>query len=299
MNAIPWSASTATDVAQPFTIPGVPPCQAADLDVSVHAVASYIGGGPRNTSTWTITVKDKGTAPCFVGSTVEVGFATAAGTLSLPAMRTLGGDIVYLAPASAPASPRFSHEASGEIDTFPCVVPPVTQMAISPAAGLGIVLVNPGPAGGLGTTCPGKPQSYLAELYPENCCRGYAASTQTAMDAPAAAHRGDHLRFLVTITNRPVSHSELAGTAHPTPTPMTFTPCPTYHEELEGVAGTFHTYQLNCEQAAPIQANASETFEMYVDLPADTHPGPAVLVWSIDGSPTIYQTARANIEINS
>jgi hypothetical protein len=82
-----------------------------------------------------------------------------------------------------------------------------------------------------------------------------------------------------------------------TPPPWNFAPCPTYHQELEGVSATFQSYLLNCGQAAPIPPYGGETFETYRDVPAGAQPGPAVLVWSIDGSPTRYQTARINVEI--
>jgi hypothetical protein len=261
----------------------------------VEVRGSYVGGGPLNTSFWEVTVEEKGGAPCFVGSTMDVSFATARGDLKLSAIRT-AGDIVYLAPGPTPSSSRFSHQASGEIDTFPCVVPPIARMAISPASSLGSLTVNPGPAGGWGTPCPGSSGSYLAELWSDNCCMGYAASTQTSIDAPPLVHPGDHVRFLVTLKNQPVPHSELFS-AEPQPQLWSFSPCPTYHQELEGVSGTFHSYLLNCGQAAPIPANGSATFEMYMDVPGGTHPGPAVLVWSIDGSPSRYQTARTNVEI--
>ncbi len=78
-----------------------------------------------------------------------------------------------------------------------------------------------------------------------------------------------------------------------------FSPCPTYHVELEGVDGTFHTYQLNCAESATIPANQGETFEMFIDVPRSARPGPATLVWSIDGSPQRWQRASAYIAIES
>ncbi len=297
-DTVPWAAISATSAAPPFTIPGVLPCRAGDLAVDVHAEPSYVGGGPRNSSTWMLRVRDQGAMPCFVGSTVDVTFATTAGPLTLSPLRTRT-DIVYLAALSTPGASGYAHQAVGEIDTFPCVVPPVTQMSISPGPGLGTVRVTPGPSGGFGVPCPGKQGSYLAEVFPEDCCSGYAASTQTSVDAPTVAHPGEHLRFLVTITNRPVPHSQIDGTKEPAATPMAFASCPTYREELEGIDGGFHTYKLNCRAARPIPANGSETFEMYVDVPAGAHQGPAVLVWSIDGSPTVYQTAKINIQVLS
>jgi len=253
----------------------------------------------RDTSSWQLSIRDTGTAPCFVGSTVDVSFTSAHGKLDLSPLPTRS-DIIYLSPARGPVSPEFAQQAQGEIDSF-CVLPTVTEIAISPGPGLGTVRLNPGPAGGWGAKpCTGKDARYLAELYSADCCTiGYAASTQTTVDAPATVRPGERIRFLVTLTNKPVPHSALAGTVNPTPTPLAFIPCPTYHEELEGIAGSFHAYQLNCTVASPIAANASETFEMFIDVPAGVHPGPSVLLWSIEGSPTVWQTGRTSLEISA
>ncbi len=293
---VAWSEVPAPGVAEPFTVPGIPPCQAADLVMSVSG-DPYVGIGPKDTSFWIIGVTNNGTAPCFVGSTFDVGFTAADGKLTMQAERTVG-DIVYLEgqPGGSTPSPRFSLKARGEIDTRPCAIPPVAQMQISPGPGLGTVLGNPGPAGGWGAPCPNTAASYLAQLSGEGLGGGYAPSTQTAIDAPAVARPGERLRFLITITDQPVVHSTQFPTDS-TPAALVFSPCPTYHEELEGEPGTFHTYQLNCEQATTIEPYGSETFEMFIDVPVDAHPGPAVLIWSVDGSPATYQTARTNIWI--
>src|SRR5216683_1688839 len=67
---------------------------------------------------------------------------------------------------------------------------------------------------------------------------------------------------------------QAAGTVLPTPSPLTFNPCPTYHDELEGVSGTLHSYLLNCQQAETIPANGKESFEMFIDVPRGAAPGP-------------------------
>jgi len=227
-----------------------------------------------------------------------VDFIASHGKLNLSSLPTRG-DIVYLAGTTGPASPRLSGAAVGEIDSF-CVLPTITEMDISPAPSLGVVRVDPGPAGGWGTGCTGKHDTYLAELFSDQCCAtGYAASTQTAVKAPLTVRSGEHVRFLVTVTDRPGPHREIAGTINPTPTPLTLSPCPAYYEELEGIAGAFYAYQLNCVAASPIEPNGSETFEMFIDVPHSAPAGPAVLLWSIDGSPTVWQSIRTNIDISS
>lgn len=285
---VAWADLPAPNVAQPFTEPGVRACRASDLNIGLSSI--YVGSGPLNTSTWTISVKNTGPQLCFVGPTMDITFRTAEGPLKMNPLRW-GGDIVYLVPGGLPAL--------GEVDTFPCALPPVTGMSISPGPSLGSIDVTPGLAGGVGTPCPNEHQSYLLELYADQNQVGYASMISSAMSAPAVGHPGQHLRFLVTLTNRRVAHHSIAGTVDPTPSPLSFAPCPTYHLELEGVEGTFHTYELNCAQAAIIGPNGSETFEMFIDVPRDAQPGPATLVWSIDGSPQQWQRASAYVAIET
>jgi len=279
---VPWSDVAAPNVASAFTKPGVPACTASALTIDVHALPSYIGRGPANTSFWTISVTNAGTSPCFVGPTMDVGFISADGPLPLTPQRW-GGNIVYLAPSRKPSMPGFNDKAVGEIDTFPCAAPRIVQMTISPGPGLGVVKLDPGPAGGFGSPCPEKQQAYLVELMSDVNQIGYAAMTQTSIDAPAETHPGERLRFLVTIENRPTPR--LSYGPDPSPSPLVFSPCPTYHLELEGEEGTFHTYRLNCAAASTVAPFQSEKFEMFIDIPRDAKPGPAVLVWAVDGSP--------------
>ncbi len=97
-NPVPWADIPASSDAKPFTIPGVPPCQVANLLMSVSAGdPSYIGAGPKDTSFWGISIRNRGANPCFVGSTLDVGLTTAEGKLNMAASRT-GGEIVYLEP---------------------------------------------------------------------------------------------------------------------------------------------------------------------------------------------------------
>jgi hypothetical protein len=202
---------------------------------------------------------------------------------------------VYLADKEGSSSPRFSRQASGEIDTS-CRIAPVTAMEISPGPGLGSVKLHPGPAGGWGSECA-RPASYLAELWPDDCCEGWTTSTQTQIDAPATVHPGERARFLIAIKNEETVHSGLAGGRPTPPTALTFRDCPTYHEELEGVGGSFHTYVLNCRTMAPLEWRQTAIFEMFIEVPEDAQAGPAVLLWAIDGSPRTFQTARTSIEI--
>ena len=287
LGVVPWADLPAPNVAQPFTKPGVPACRADQL--SFELAGLYVGGGPKDTSFWRITVINTGASECFVGPGMDIEFSSAAGPLKMTRI-PWGGDVIYLV--------RYDR-AVGEVDLGPCFDPRVTRMTISPGLGLGSKTIDPGPAGGWGTPCPQSPETYFVELFPDRSQGGYAAHTQTRMEAPASAFAGERLRFFITITNQQMPHHEIAGTVDPTPSPVLWSPCPTYHVELEGVEGTFHTYQLNCAQAKAIEPNGSETFEMWIDVPASAKPGPATLVWSIDGPPQQWQRASAYVPIVS
>jgi hypothetical protein len=78
---------------------------------------------------------------------------------------------------------------------------------------------------------------------------------------------------------------------------MSLRPCPTFHDEIEGVVGTFHTYQLNCGAATPIPSGGRETFAIEVDIPPDARPGPATLIWSIDGNAALFQTGHSYLQM--
>lgn len=284
---VPWADLPAPNAAQPFTRPGVPACRASQLKFDLNGM--YIDSGPKDTSFWTVAVTNTSQVQCFVGPSMDVSFVTAQGPLAAVDQRW-GGDIVYLDPGA---------KAVGELSTFPCHVPDVRQITLSPGERLGSVTLDPGPAGGWGAPCTGPKLSYLMELLPDANEVGYAASTTTAMGTVPAAHPGGRLRFFITITNRMAPHFGLAGHPDPTPSPLAWSPCPTYHMELEGVEGTFHTYRLNCAHAETIPPNGSETFEMFIDVPATARPGPATLVWSIDGSPQTWQRASAYVPITT
>ena len=88
-----------------------------------------------------------------------------------------------------------------------------------------------------------------------------------------------------------------AGTEDRPPEPLNWSPCPTYHQELQGVEGSFGTYRLNCGKVAPMPPYASATFEMYIDVPENAHPGPSVLSWGINGPPEMYNATSINVWI--
>jgi hypothetical protein len=281
----------------PFTIPGVPPCVPADLEVSLQADnPSYIGAGPTNATAWEFDMRDVAARPCFVGPTPNVSFYGPNGLITMPKDMEWAGNIVYLAPALDPAPPYFS-SATGSLYIEGCSMKDVDHVRIDLGATLGSVNVTPGPPGGYGTACPTLGDFYSTEVYGggnnENT-GGWAPLTQTTITAPTSARPGEHLQFQVTLENIPAPR---LGNGVTPSTVLNLKPCPAFYEEIEGVAGTFHTARLNCAQAKPIPPGASETFDMIIDVPATAKPAPTTLIWSIVGSPEYYQEASSYLPI--
>lgn len=308
---MPWQATPAPARSGPVTVAGVGPCRATQLDVHVHvADPSYIGAGPVDTSFWAMEVRNTSGVPCFVAPGLEVGLRPAGSTEDVAprAAGTPTNDILYLAPAGSTPRPPFIAQAQGELGT--CPVAPGTTLVVSPGPGLGTLDVDPGPTGGSGRPCA-DPQSRLySELFdtgsgpyalPQAQARIAVPGSRPALALPWpwSVHPGEHLRFVVTIVDSQAPHSMVVGPVEPTSPPITFSPCPSYHLELEGVAGTLHTYRLNCAQARTISGGSTESFEMQLDVPADAQSGPAMLLWSLDGATGTVPPARYPVEISA
>jgi len=295
-NPVPWTDLPASSNARPFTIPGVPPCQAANLIFDLLSAGTYNNGAER--SWWDVMVRNK-RGPCFVGPTLDATFANSGGALLVSPER-VGSHIIYLEngpqyPGISNPAEGFTYSARGRIETShssPCTTA-VTQLQVSAGPSLGGVDLKPNAATGWGT-CVG--EMYRSELHPEGTGGGSGGySVQTELDAPAFAHVGERMRFLITVLNeRPVT-SKIPGTEDPPPETLDWSRCPTYQEELEGVSGSFTTHRLNCEPVNPMPPYASATFEMYIDVPADAQPGPSVLSFGFDD--TAYQETSINVWI--
>jgi hypothetical protein len=290
---------TADSKPTAFTIPGILACRPADLDVVVKVEnPSYVGDGPMNTSSWGLTVTDVGALPCFVGPTPDVSFFTTSGQIPVPKGPPWSGEIVYLSPVNDPAAPYFG-SAAGEIDVFQCHLPQtVDSMLVNLGETLGSVRVSPGPAAGWGTQCPVGHESYFTELYGvpnDGSIGGYLPRTETTLAAPATARPGQSVNFTVTLVNDAEVGTGIGGPpVNPT---WTFTRCPMFYDEIEGVVGTFHTSLFDCANAKPIPSGGSETFDMHIDIPTDAKAGPATLVWSLAGVPGMYQKATSYLPI--
>ena len=300
---VPWAATAAPDVARPYTVAGVPPCTVAEL--TVHGLTPGGGPGmppPTGLALWGIGVLDTGSSPCFLSPTIDVTFTTASGGALLLSRRPYGDDIVYLLPAGSPARAGFVREVTANVRTFgSCPVQHVARLTLTLGTGLGSVTLDSPPSLGTGgRPCGGGRGDYDALMLSGLGSDGTTtpASTTSLIQAQSLAHPGSRVRFLVTVANAPSAPEYCQGSLCPARVhALTFNPCPSYHEELEGVEGSFHTYRLNCAMTREVTAGSAETFEMYIDVPGNAVPGPAVLAWTMDGPEGLYQPARAVIEI--
>jgi hypothetical protein len=290
-------APTVTTRPSPFTITGIAACRPSDLRVSLQAAnPSYVGAGSPNTMWWEIDVRDTGSKACFVGPTPDVSFATTSGWMEIPKSENWPGNIVYLAPAADPAPPYFS-SATGSVGIDGCYIHSLERVRIDLSPAIGSVVTTPGPAGGYGIACPVAGASYFTELYgggANEVTGGWAPLTQTSIDAPSSAHPGERLDFHVTLENSPASR---LGMSIPKSSTWTFTPCPLFYDEIEGVVGTFQVSHLDCGRVTPIPAGGSETLDMHIDIPLDAHRGPATLIWSMVGSPGLYQEGTSYLPV--
>jgi hypothetical protein len=99
--------------------------------------------------------------------------------------------------------------------------------------------------------------------------------------APQSAHIGQHLRYLIQLTNS-------------TAVIQRFGECPAYVQNIAGPQELGSSdrpgfryverrHILNCAGLGEIAPGATVTFEMYFDIPDDVLPGTYVLPWRLDG----------------
>jgi hypothetical protein len=232
---------------------------------------------------------------------MDVGFVSGGAKLNVMAER-VGYHIIYIEngpryPGISQPAERFTYSAYGNVTSRDCSSePPVTQLQLRPGPGLGTVDLNPGlPYKGWGR-CVG--ETYQADLHAEGGSGGSGYSVQTKIDAPEVTHPGERLRFLMTMVNQQPEFFRRDTASEPPPSPLEWKDCPTYHEELEGVAGSFTSHRLNCEPVNPLPPYARATFEEYINVPADAQPGPSVLSFGLDdGDQASYQQTAINVWI--
>jgi hypothetical protein len=287
-----------TPTGQPgaFTIPGVLACTPSDLDVRVKVPNPSYVGGASDSIWWALDMTDVGPRPCYVGPTPNVSFYAASGQLAVPKADPWAGDIVYLTPAN-PEPPYFG-SASGEIAVSLCdAAESVDHVVLDLGASLGTVTVSPGPAGGSGNECPESGKGYFTELYGvpnDGSIGGYSPLKQTTVVGPPSAQPGERVHFVVTLDNTPGATTGMGTRVNG---PWSFTPCPLFSDEVEGVVGTFQVSSLDCAALKTIPPNGQESFDAYIDIPSDATPGPATLVWGIVGSPAEYGRGSSYLPI--
>ncbi|WP_433607913.1 hypothetical protein ACQP2P_34055 [Dactylosporangium sp. CA-139114] len=109
------------------------------------------------------------------------------------------------------------------------------------------------------------------------------APLTVTMTAPATVRRGTTLVYRVTISNA-------------FPQAFGLDPCPVYRQSLGEARGT---YRLNCTTKT-IPRHSSQTYEMRLDVPASTPPGPARLSWMAatpDGTVAIADLATGGVTV--
>ena len=130
---------------------------------------------------------------------------------------------------------------------------------------------------------------------PESPVAPRPASTFDAkIVAPLTAHPGDHMRYLVQLTNVTSASVRLGE-------------CPAYVQNIAGPQElgsadrpgfTYVEYRqiLNCAGIREISPGVTVTFEMYFDIPANVLAGSYVLPWRLDG-PTYSTGAKVSLGI--
>ncbi len=98
---------------------------------------------------------------------------------------------------------------------------------------------------------------------------------QAKLVLPAAARAGSTLRYVVTLSNA-------------TDQEVLFEPCPGYTESLgtSTTAGTWQvvegSFTLNCDQVRSIPARGRVSYDMQMQVPADSGSGPAKVDWYVN-----------------
>lgn len=114
------------------------------------------------------------------------------------------------------------------------------------------------------------------------------------MQVPGAVRPGQDLGYLVTLTNGSQPDDLVAL-------------CPNYEEELIGdealrnvlVGGTKHIYALNCAAAGTLRPQASATFQMIFNVPADATPGKYTLMFGLGYWNGVTSYAQAPVTISN
>lgn len=287
---VPWIAASPEPYSEPSPPPvpaSVPPCRADQLDVYDRGSGAATGHiihflGFANTSA----------SECALQGSPKISLVTPGGdVLALPQT----GDVFYVAhgPERVALRPGAAQPTDPESDVPPgqgvvafewTACPPQPRIAMIVVAlpdDGGKVSVRPG-RNGIGTSghafCePGEkiePHLAVGNVHNVEPPTEPPAYTKLAamIEAPPFAVIGERLRYEVSLSN-------------PTRRDITFDVCPSYVERIASSPGVGRSikvvgrFRLNCDPVPQIEPGERRTFEMILDIPAETSTGEAFLRW--------------------
>jgi len=250
-------------------------CTAADLP---DAATFIEANGLSQAYSYLAQLPNVGSSPCTIDSDPQLNSTDAQGRLQLipmgPHIGTGAGGPATIAPGkSATLLISISHACNGDTG------PTVTYQ--------GIVLVQAGrqisvPGLSLTGTCPTvEIGSWQPPEQPDVVPPPLQYGTlQALIDAPATAHAGDTVDYVVSLTN-------------PGPAAAPLQPCPVYRESVYKATAT---YLLNCP-ATVLAPGATLRFAMRITVPSYTPPGHYHLAWTIVETGGESAPASAPIDI--
>ena len=274
---IPWSPRLAPPTASPMPTPTLASCHAADIQASFEGWGAAAGSN--------------------IGSFRLAPTSTACGLPARPSFQfvTNSGERIIgrtALPAEAsvlvvrPAGKAFTFilvqwSNHGADSHWNCDVrsQPIAALEVY-AAGEWVDLAF---ASAQPTFCVDPAESVFVEVIapPTPLSTHLEPIFDTKIVAPAEARRGEHMRYVVQLTNRTLSAQR-------------FTECPVYVQNIAGPqelgSGDTrgfryfeHRQILNCAGVGSVPAGETITFEMYFDIPMEIVTGTYVLPWRLDG----------------
>ena len=275
---IPWTPTLASPTPSPAPTRTLELCRADQIAASFGdwGVAAGSDGG-------TFRLSPTG-APCALPTTPAFRFVTAdgnhimarpgpqAGGERVPVIRPVGGSstFVFLQWSNHGGDPGWMCRARS--------APVATLQIQAGAEWIGLAFGN-------------APPTFCIDPEEEIFVRSVAPEVQVSprpepifearILAPAEARAGEHMRYLVELTNR-------------TDKVQSFADCPAYVQNIAGPqelgsgdAPGFryveHRQTLNCASVSIVAPARTVAFEMYFDIPIGILPGTYVLPWRLDG----------------
>jgi hypothetical protein len=275
---VPWMNQPAAEKAgaMPTAAPVARPCAGGDLRVGAGAAGAY-----RGLATQEVRLTNIGTDACQL-----TGFPNVQLLPANEAPQTVGASDV---------APQLANErvdlAPGDEVVMLLGTPGVCEAANKPQRKVSKRLQLALPGGGLkvlegvhiDTLCGRATVVQFQAVRNEAAANAKSLKLGSSLNqltgtlrAPDDATRGSTLHYIVTLSN-------------PTGNPISLASCPTYTQSLyaDGKAAD-STLRLNCVAAgAQIAANASVSFDMQAQVPADLAPGNLKLSWKLQDGPGV------------